>query len=563
MSDTVLHLANRAKNIKSTPSYQPYSKVRIIVGTDDDGNELVYEAGNDSARVLEINNPYGTQAMARNILEKISGYQYQPYTADGAILNPAAELGDGISLTNVYSFIASAETTLSPIMSADIAAFEDGEIDHEYPYETRENKEIIRKINGVSTQFIVELGRVQSTIAETYETKVDAGTTKAQLQSQITQTSSSILSTVSATYETKTAASQMESRLQSSINQTASSITSTVAATYETKADATAKLNSANGYTNTVKTQLQSQITQTAESIKSTVSSSTVKYEIPAGITITYYGYGAPDNSTASGKTNKYYLDQASGYYYKSNGTSWVKQNSTPLTIITDRLESMIEQTASSIALQVSGANAPEWTSGNYYAQYDIVKITTKNSDGIVTSTNFYKAKTAHTATSNNKPPNSSYWTLTNAPTVQSLIDINLDGITLSAGGSTSDNSAKLTISKDGVAIDAVTITMSNVVADRIASNELYSTDIFGGRYYSSNEAVNLYIYGTQYASYLRFGSDISTNIYTSLFSIVNNDSAVEMWFDGERKLEYDKDRDKIWAFGTWDFSNATVIGIN
>lgn len=575
MSDTVFHLGQAAKNIKSTPPYQPYSKVRIIVGEDADGTQLVCEAGDDSARILEIKNPYGTQAMANAILNRIRGYQYVPYTADGAILNPAAELGDGISVGGAYSVIASAETTLSPIMSANVAAYEDGEIDHEYPYQTPGEKDVVRKINNVYTNFIVELGRVQSTIAETYETKADAATTKTTLQSQITQTASSILSTVSATYETKTAASQMETRLQSSISQTASSITSTVAATYETKADATAKLNSANGYTDTVKTTLQSQITQTANSIKSTVSSATVKYQIPSGITIQNYGYGVPDNSTAKGKNNQYYLDQASGYYYKSNNTSWVRQNSTPLQLITSRLESMIRQTASSIALQVSGANAPEWKEGDYYAKDDVVKVTTIDADGIVTSTWFYKATSAHTATSSNKPP-SNKWEAADAPTVQSLIDINIDGITLSAGGSSSDNSAKLTISKDGVQIDAVTITMSNVVADTIkAKAEIDSPEIYAGRLMDHTGWSQLYMWGSRTSAYLALSGyveddDPAPSIYDTYFVVHRylekrgnvNYPMVDFYVDGDRKVGWDGYSERMYMFGTWDFSNATVIGI-
>ena len=451
--------------------------VRIIVGEDPEtGEQLVYEAGNNSARTLEINNPYGTQEIANAILAKLSGFQYRPYTADGALLNPSAELGDGITFAgDVYSFIASTDTTISPIMSSTVAAYEDSELNHEYPYETRESQEISRKINGLKTTFTVELGKVQSTIEENYETKTEAGETKAQLQTQITQTQSSILSTVSATYETKTAATQMESRLNTSINQTASSITSTVSATYETKANATAKLNEAKGYTNTqtsaLRTDLQSQITQTADSITSTVSKAVSKYELPSGITFQNFGYGAPKNSTASGKNGQYYLDQLNGYYYKSNGTSWVRQSSTRLPLITDNLRSQIQQTADSISLQVSGANAPEWESGDYFSAGDVVKITTYNSSGLVVGTQFYKARLAHYATSSNKPPNSTYWTSADAPTVQSLIDVNLDGITLYSSASDQDNSAVIRLYRKGIQIDAETITMSNVVADTLVAN--------------------------------------------------------------------------------------------
>lgn len=172
MSVDRIYLQRSARNIEESPSYVPYSKVRIIVGEEENGTQLVYEAGDDSFRTLEITNPYGTQAIANSILSKIQGYSYKPYTADGAILNPAAELGDAVNVGEVYSFIASMDTTFSPLMSATISAPEDSNIDHEYPYESSESKEIARKINGAKASFIVEIGRIEASL-EDYQRKED------------------------------------------------------------------------------------------------------------------------------------------------------------------------------------------------------------------------------------------------------------------------------------------------------------------------------------------------------------------------------------------------------
>lgn len=173
MSVDRIYLQRAAKNIEESPSYVPYSKVRIIVGEDANGTQLVYEAGDDSFRTLEITNPYGTQEIANSILSKIQGYSYKPFTAEGAILNPVAELGDAVNVGEVYSFISSMDTIFSPIMSATISAPEDSNIDHEYPYESSESKEIARKINGAKASFIVELGRIESSLEENYQKKSD------------------------------------------------------------------------------------------------------------------------------------------------------------------------------------------------------------------------------------------------------------------------------------------------------------------------------------------------------------------------------------------------------
>lgn len=375
MSVDRIYLQRAARDIKESPEYLPYSKVRIIVGEDDNGAQLVYEAGDDSFRTLEITNPYGTQAIANSILAKIQGYSYKPYTADGAILNPAAELGDAVNVGDVYSFISSMDTIFSPIMSATISAPEDSNIDHEYPFETSEHKEIARKINGVRTSFTVELGRIATEIEQTYETKTAAEQQYTHLQSSIVQTASSITASVAATYETKNAATQMEQRLNSTITQTANSITSTVSATYETKSAATAKLNTAKSYADaqdnekaaTITAAYRSEIAQTADSIKATVAASESKYAVPDGVDIAVYGYGLPPNSIAGDYNRKYYLDQSSGIYYRSNGKSWAQQNSTPLDLITDNLSSSITQTAELIRSEVRTSYQSKADASNDY----------------------------------------------------------------------------------------------------------------------------------------------------------------------------------------------------
>ena len=112
------------------------------------------------------------------------------------------------------------DTTFSALMSATISAPEDSHIDHEYPFETSEHKEIARKINGVRTSFTVELGRIATEIEQTYETKTAAERQYTHLQSSIVQTAQSITASVAATYETKNAATQMEQRLNSNITST-------------------------------------------------------------------------------------------------------------------------------------------------------------------------------------------------------------------------------------------------------------------------------------------------------------------------------------------------------
>lgn len=122
---------NTPSEIDSTQEAPAYTGVRIFVGTNDSGQEVVYEAGGDTGSVLEIKNPFGTQAMANAVLSDISGYKYQPWSATRALLDPAAELGDGVSTSVVYGGMYRRVTNFGKMMATDIEAPYDAEEQHE------------------------------------------------------------------------------------------------------------------------------------------------------------------------------------------------------------------------------------------------------------------------------------------------------------------------------------------------------------------------------------------------------------------------------------------------
>jgi hypothetical protein len=145
MGETIgVNVLKRAQNMEISSQFDGYSAVRIFVGTDDDWNAVIYEAGNTNGRTLEIKNPFGTQAMANNILADIQGYQYQPLSADNALLNPAAEMGDGVTVNGVYSGLFVRATKFGRLMASDIAAPTDEEIEHEFAVESASDRQYTR-----------------------------------------------------------------------------------------------------------------------------------------------------------------------------------------------------------------------------------------------------------------------------------------------------------------------------------------------------------------------------------------------------------------------------------
>jgi len=170
----VINLRKSVTAFSGAKRFDNYSKVIINV-TDD----LSYEAGNTTGRTLTLSCPWGTQAMAKNLLAQMRGFSYQPYTAEGAILDPASELGDGINVNGVHSGIYRINTNFNSQCSADISAPSDEEIDYEYQYKSKQNREVKRKNKYFASQLAIQQDKIT---AEVEERKSDIKTVKGTLE---------------------------------------------------------------------------------------------------------------------------------------------------------------------------------------------------------------------------------------------------------------------------------------------------------------------------------------------------------------------------------------------
>lgn len=82
-------------------SLKPVSRVTLML---DDKNVLT--AGDDTGYEILASCPHATQPMVDSLLAKLKGKVYRMYTADEAGLDPAAELGDGVTVGGVYSMVS-------------------------------------------------------------------------------------------------------------------------------------------------------------------------------------------------------------------------------------------------------------------------------------------------------------------------------------------------------------------------------------------------------------------------------------------------------------------------
>lgn len=167
---------------KNNGKKRPISRVTLMVD-----NDNAVTAGDDTGIELSANCPHATQAMVDAILAQVKGYQYQMYSADDANLDPAAELGDGVTVNGIYSVISRIDDDGSGYAS--ISAPGEEEQKDEYPAagpmtqqfdrqiaETRSQitktaeqirLEVANEVAGLSASVDVQLGSISAEIVGT------------------------------------------------------------------------------------------------------------------------------------------------------------------------------------------------------------------------------------------------------------------------------------------------------------------------------------------------------------------------------------------------------------
>ena len=139
--DNKFFVGKRVSSLEIYNAVGPITGIALVV---DENSE--YIAGDDSGYMLEVDCPFGTQAMADALLASLSGKTYRGYRADAAELAPEAELGDGITVGDVYSMLAYRSVGFGPGHMSEIAAPGENEVDHEYQYQSKIERDLKRKI---------------------------------------------------------------------------------------------------------------------------------------------------------------------------------------------------------------------------------------------------------------------------------------------------------------------------------------------------------------------------------------------------------------------------------
>lgn len=136
------YLGRRLADFSPGIASKPITKVELL----DENGDVVGVSGSDTGRTLTALQPDGTEAMAAAILAKISGYKHIGYAGRKALLDPAAELGDAVTVDGLYVPLIALDMTFDPMLAPDISAPDADEIDDEFPYKSPTQRQIERNM---------------------------------------------------------------------------------------------------------------------------------------------------------------------------------------------------------------------------------------------------------------------------------------------------------------------------------------------------------------------------------------------------------------------------------
>lgn len=137
------YLGRRLAKFSPGIASQPISKVELL----GENGDVVGVSGSDTGRTLTALQPDGTNAMAAAILAKVSGYKHVGYEGSKALLDPAVELGDAVTVDGLYVPLIALDMTFDPLLAPDISAPDADELDDEYPYKSPTQRQIERNMS--------------------------------------------------------------------------------------------------------------------------------------------------------------------------------------------------------------------------------------------------------------------------------------------------------------------------------------------------------------------------------------------------------------------------------
>lgn len=194
------------ENLEVSDAFDAYARVDVVLGEDEEGNVITVSypsnVADDDGRILTVEMPMCTDtALARTAAQRIytslmtkdpTAFQYHPMQADGALADPSMEFGDSIDANGVHGGFFTRNVSFGRLMKTTLTAPTDEEIDHEYPYQDAQQRQITRTNKELKSGLYVTS---QAITAEVQARQADSTEFRATLQVQANEIAAKVSQT--------------------------------------------------------------------------------------------------------------------------------------------------------------------------------------------------------------------------------------------------------------------------------------------------------------------------------------------------------------------------------
>ena len=164
-------LGQHAASLEAGKQYEAFGNVVFTFDSADGEEQIVrYPAieatgATMEAPLLAVTDGNYATTIAQNVLTALGSYRYTPYKAKDALLDPAMELGDGLTVDDLYSVIAEADEICDELYSATIGAESFEEIKNEFIFQPSIEKTVERKIAQSSASLRVGIDSIKAMVS--------------------------------------------------------------------------------------------------------------------------------------------------------------------------------------------------------------------------------------------------------------------------------------------------------------------------------------------------------------------------------------------------------------
>lgn len=173
--NTDANTAALTQNYGITPYYSDVTSPKdgdVITVTKSTVNDVstvsaeITRSGSTLTAICPLVKPSDRQRVADNLLKQVYSFEYQPFSANGAYMTPAAEIGDAINAYSIYSGLFEQETIFNRLMLSNIGSALNDEAEVEMQYENNTDRRYNRKLAQNSAEFAILADRISSVVTD-------------------------------------------------------------------------------------------------------------------------------------------------------------------------------------------------------------------------------------------------------------------------------------------------------------------------------------------------------------------------------------------------------------